>query len=306
MLSTSKDAIVLRLFTESASFREQFDRRAAGPMFAATCLFLLLLSGVLHLHEEVAYRRVMIACCWGLAVLWPLYGLECAVHAALGSPRWKQNLLYCLVPPLRLGARDHATATQIWLPAIGWSVIDETLRTRVAKALSLPMIGIALLVLPLMGAEFAWADKLQESPRLAMAAQTATGLIWLAFTAEFLVMISIVERKLRYCKEHWIDLAVILLPLVAFLRAARLGRLLRMQQLPRTVRVYRLRGLMLKAYKSLLLLDAIDRLIRGGPEARLLRLQAQCAEKEQELERMRNEIRALEATVSQPPHRKAA
>lgn len=275
-------------------------------MFAVTCLFLLLLAGVLHLHDQTDYRRVLLACCWGLALLWPVFVVECLVHAVARTSRWKQNLLYCLLPPLRLGARDHATGTQMWLPVVGWAVVDEALHRRVAKALSVPMIVIALLVLPLMGAEFVWAEKLQASPRLAMAAQAATGFIWFAFTAEFLVMIAIVDRKLRYCKEHWIDLAVILLPLVAFLRAARLSRLLRLQQLTRTVRVYRLRGLALKAYHSLLLLDAIDRLIRGGPEARLRKLEVQCAEKEQELERLRDEVRTLRLKVREPAQRKAA
>ena len=281
-----------RAVQQVESIGRQIDRALAGPMFGIAALVLLLLAGVRHVHET--HPGLAAFCGWGMLCLFPLFVFEYFVHRSLGSAHLRQNLWYCLLPPLRLGARDHATGRSIWLPIIGWQEVDEALQSRVAKAFSVPMIVIALMVLPLMAAEFAWANRLSESPRLALAAQTATGLIWLAFTLEFIVMISIVEKKLQYCRQHWVDLAVILLPLAAFLRAARLGRLLRLQQLTRTARVYRMRGLLLKAWHSLLLLDAIDRIVRGSPEARLTKLHTMLAEKEQELQQIRDEIRRLQ------------
>jgi voltage-gated potassium channel len=165
------------------------------------------------------------------------------------------------------------------------------------------MIVIALMVLPVMGIEQLWPDTAVEF------IQVATSLIWLAFTFEFLTMIGIVERKVRYCKEHWIDLAVILLPLIAFLRVARLGRLLRLQQLSKTARVYRIRGLMMRAYRAVLVLELVERLMRGTPEKQLAKLREQLAEKEQEVAALRSQIESLlaeTAVVAEEPQRLAA
>ena len=54
-----------------------------------------------------------------------------------------------------------------------------------------------------------------------VATRIGEALIWTAFALEFVIMISVVERKLKYCVQHWIDLLVIVLPLVGFLRTLR-------------------------------------------------------------------------------------
>ena len=82
-------------------------------------------------------------------------------------------------------------------------------------------------------AAYAWLQGLLE---------VGMGVIWFAFAAEFILMVSIAEKKVAYCKEHWIDLAIILLPLASFLRslsivkATRLANLMRIQQLSNLAR----------------------------------------------------------------------
>lgn len=278
--------------------RDNIDRYTGGPMFVASMLFLLLLAGVLHFVEENGIGSVWTVCCWGLLVLYPLFLVEFLLHLVLGSPVWKQRLLSCLIPPLRLGGRDFETGQRIWLPLWGWTPVDEELVLRLEKHFSLPMILIALMVLPLMAVENFWSERISTDPNLAFYLQLATGLIWLAFTFEFLVMISIVERKVRYCKEHWIDIAVICLPLIAFLRTARLGRLLRLNSLAKTARAYRLRGLLMRTYRAFLVLEVIQRLLRPDPQKRLAQLREILAEKEAELEELRSEMRRLEGDLS--------
>jgi voltage-gated potassium channel len=276
----------------------QTERFAAPTMFVVSVLFLVCLAGALHLEKETDFPWAVDLCRYGLAVLYPAFVIELLWRVLSKGDRCRSYLLYCFLPPLRLGARDAQTGQMIWLPRLGWTKVDLRLRDRIEKAFSLPMIVIALMVLPLMMIEHFWSDRLETNVSLASLTHTATGLIWLAFTFEFIVMISIVDKKLRYCKEHWIDLAVILLPLIAFLRAARLGRLLRIQQLSRTARVYRLRGTLLKTYRALMLVDGIARLFRGSPARRLARLQERIAEKERELEALRCECRELEALLA--------
>lgn len=324
------------------------DRTLAKPMFVVSLAFLLCLAGLLHLDSGPAPSRAVSVCEWGLLLLYPLYLIELAAHLMAGNRNWKQNVLFCVIPPLRLGARDHVQGGCLWLPWIGWTSADRDLLNRMEKALSVPMIVMALLVLPLMLLEWSWSERISDeardayhrhmsrgtaalaaesssteqaaseaealriarlyNPHLAMFIQSGTAVIWLAFTLEFIVMISIVDHKLRYCKQHSIDLAVILLPLAAFLRVARLGRLLRLQQLSKTARMYRIRGLLLKAYRAVLVLEVFDRLTRGGPEARLTRLREALAEKESDVAALRKEISELEESLDllNGPRQKAA
>jgi len=283
------------------ALRKRIDDTLAAPMFVASLLFLLFLAGLLHLHEGSQYRVVALVCHWGVILLHPLFVAELALQLVLESGRWKQNLLFCLFPPLRIGARDHVSGTKIWLPRSGWITVDHSLRERIEKAFSLPMILIALLVIPLLAIEHFFEQQISTNPTLALATHIAIGLIWFAFALEFVVMISIVAHKARYCKQHWIDIAVIVLPLVAFMRAARLGRLIRLNQLGRTVRVFRLRGLLMRVYRGVLVLDVIDRLLRIKPERRLPRLEEALAEKQLEIDELRKEIGECQASIDEDP-----
>lgn len=280
----------------------ELDRRLAVPMFVASLAYLTCLSGVLHMHDSVAIPAAFTICAWGLAVIYPLFVLELGLHWQAGGRLSKRDVLYCLLPPMRLGARDHSGGNTMWLPVLGWKTVDKELRARVEKGATVPMIVVALLVLPLLAVDFIWSS--EEAPEAIpqLVSQVGASLIWLAFTFEFIVMISIVKGKVRYCKEHWIDIAVIFLPLIAFLRVARLGRLgrlVKVQQITKTARIYRMRGLLLRLWRALLLVDAIDRLLRGKPERQLTKLQATLAAKQREVEELRGEIARLEELVAQ-------
>jgi voltage-gated potassium channel len=286
------------------------ERRLAAPMFVMSLLFLTCLSGVLHVHSSFAFPQGLAFFAWGLAILYPVFIVEQLLHARRGQASWKRCLLYALVPPFRLGARDHRTGETMWLPVMGWVKVNRELRARVEKGATVPMIIVALLVLPLLALDFFWAERVENEALPQLASHAGAGMIWLAFTFEFIIMISIVKEKGKYCKEHWIDIAVIFLPLIAFLRAARLGRLMRLQQLSKTARVYRMRGLLMRLWRALLLLDAIDRLIRGTPEKQITKLRVALATKERELEELRAEIARLETIVTKdtpaPPKLSAA
>jgi voltage-gated potassium channel len=112
-------------------------------------------------------------------------------------------------------------------------------------------------------------------------------------------MIAVVEKKLDYCKRHWLDIVIICLPFVAFLRFLRVGQALRLQQLSRVGRVYRLRGVTMRTWRSVLLLDLIARVVRISPEKQLAKLRETLQEKEIELELLRERIQELENEVAE-------
>ena len=117
----------------------------------------------------------------------------------------------------------------------------------------------------------------------------------MAFVFEFVVMFSVVEKRLRYCKQNWIDLAVVLLPLVNFMGAARLSRLVKLKQLSRTAKIYRMRGLILRSWRAIVALDVIDTLLRRDSEQRMEKLQNQIDEKQQEIEQLKIQMQRLES-----------
>jgi voltage-gated potassium channel len=157
------------------------------------------------------------------------------------------------------------------------------------------MLLIALLVLPLFAVEHFWQKQIEASPMLADLTAIATGFIWFAFTLEFIIMISIEQKRLDYCRKHWIDLAVICLPMIAFLRAFRMAGLLK------SARMFRLKSLVMKLYRAALMLDVINRLLQRNPEKRITRLESILLEKEREINAIKTEIAILSDRIASNP-----
>ncbi|WP_339729180.1 hypothetical protein [uncultured Gimesia sp.] len=277
-------------------YTKRVDQFAAAPMFFGAVLFLVFFAGTLHLSNVESPGLASDICKWCLFLLYPLFILEAVVHLALGGPRWKFNLLYCLIPPLRICARDQMTGRAIWFPILAWREVNSEFCEKIRKSFSAPMLVMALLVLPLFAVEHYWQKQIEANPTLADLTALATGLIWFAFTMEFMVMISIVEKRLEYCRKHWIDLAVIILPMITpmitFMGALRLA------QLTKTARVFRLKSLVIKLYRALLVLEVISRVLQRNPEKRIERLEVVLAEKEREIEGIKAEMAFLTEKIA--------
>lgn len=258
---------------------------------------------------------------WGAVVfrlligLWPVFVAEQVLYffrTKRGESFLRQHRYwwaFCICPPLRMCARHRGSRDRIWLPRLGWQIADHHLIRRLERAFSLPMIGIALLILPVLGLQAFYQDRIADYPTLRAALHIGTGVIWFAFATEFIVMVSVTPQKITYCRRHWLDLVIILLPLISFLRtlrilrAARLMNITKLQQLSRLMRVYRLRGVALRGWRALLLLDLAQRLFLSSPEKRIRKLEAQCTEKERELELLREQIESLRTQPAAPTTR---
>jgi voltage-gated potassium channel len=235
---------------------------------------------------------------WALGLLYPVIVLEWVAHAVAGGRGWRRHLLYCLLPPARMGGRDHVDAGSVWLPHVGWARVDPSFQERIERAFSGPMILMALAVLPLLGFEWHLQSKaVTPSWETLVFLRLGESVIWLAFALEFIIMLAISSNRLRYCRDHWIDIVIILLPLVAFLRILRMGRLLRLHQVSRVGRAVRLRGIGLRMFRGVLLLDLFRHFVEGDPGKRLARLRKELAEREFEIEQLRSQIDRLEASV---------
>lgn len=245
-----------------------------------------------------------------LGVIWLVVIAEQLAYLVL-LDNWQQyradhpySLAICLVPPLRLCSRHSEAGGQIWFPVLGWQQPSPAFQREMERHTSLPMIGIALLILPVLGLQMIYGAAIVQHPWLRVALHIGTGLIWFAFATEFLVMVSVTDKKLRYCKKHWLDLVIILLPLISFLRtwqmlrASKLIKFSKLQQLSKIIRAYRLRGVTMRALRALLVLDILQRILRTKPERRLAKLEELYAEKEAELAMLRDEIEQLRSSAN--------
>ncbi len=241
-----------------------------------------------------------------MLVIWPLVIAEACMHW-LTRP-WNAEtrkdhfftFLICLCPSLRMCARSFEMHHRLWLPGLGWRQANKRLRKRLERRFSVPMIVIAMMIMPVLVIEFFMKTQVAEYAWLRLSLHVSTGVIWFAFAAEFILMVSVADKKLAYCRAHWIDIAIILLPLFSFLRSLRILRAtqaanaLRLPQITKMARIYRLRGTAVKAIRALVLIDFIQRLMHSDVERSIGRLQRQLEEVEAEAKEIRRKIVRLE------------
>jgi voltage-gated potassium channel len=268
-------------------------------MSALGLAFLILTALALYHFDrspEGTGRGVVLG--WVFLTLWlPLFVDALTGFWREGDFSWasaRRLLLLSLIPPYRIALSPHPAWPCIWLPWLGWQVADHDLFERLERFFSVPMLFIAVLILPVLAGEFIWTEAIAASATLRLALDLGTALIWVAFCVEFIVMSRVAPNKLGYIARNWINLAVILLPFLAFLRGVLALRLVWFAKLGTTLKVYRMRGLGMRAWRGLVALDLLERLSHRTPQARLAHLRGILREKEREVARLRRRIHHLE------------
>jgi voltage-gated potassium channel len=118
---------------------------------------------------------------------------------------------------------------------------------RFAAAVELPLTFLALLWLPVLVLPYI----IHLSPTVTETFEAIDLFVWAAFVLEYLVKLYLSPGRKHFVTHHWLDLAVITLPMLRPLRAARLLRLLNLSRvgvvlanaLRRTKSVFTHRGL---------------------------------------------------------------
>ncbi|MGC6448493.1 MAG: potassium channel protein [Rubripirellula sp.] len=225
--------------------------------------------------------------------LWPLVIAESIFHLLTRS--WKKEhrrfhyftLLFCVCPSLRLCAPSPEMDHRIWLPGMGWRHPNKRLRRRLERRFSLPMFVIALMILPVLLVEYFLKAQVIAHPSLRIAIHVSTGIIWFAFAFEFIVLVAVARKKFAYCKTHWLDIVIILIPLFSFLRTLQV---MRASQISKMARVYRLRGTAVRALRALILLEFFQRFAARDPAVRIDRMEKQLEEVELQAKILRRRI----------------
>lgn len=281
-----------------------------GVMVAVALAFLVLVGLVLpHGDSGAEFRDWLLAHAWFRPVLFGLWAVV-VIEGVLGlfqgadtvGAQVRRLLLISLVPPLRMVIASGTPYGWLWLPGAGWRPKGEATTEKLEQKLALPMVILTLLVLPVLGAEFTGGETLENHPRMALATHFITCIIWVGFTVEFLWMVAAAPDKLTYCLKNWINLIIILLPLVAFLRVLSMFRFARMFRAGKLLRAYRLRGLWTRLWRVALLFNLFERLQQRDPAKYRAALEKKIAEMEKELASLRAKLVATrEGASPQPP-----
>ena len=312
----------------------------AIPMFCLALLFLTILAGLTVVWVDMAapaplpvdadlgsgvegesipdaFLSLRKSAVWAgyvlftvLMSIWPVFLLEpifCRWYGrqngAEASTNWSTDLWAAICPPLRLAKPIANMNGKIWLPKIGWQSPGKPLEKMLEKVFSKPMLIIAMLILPILLIEFGFSQQVRTMPWLKLALSVSTGLIWCAFAVEFIIMVSGTDKKFAYIKKNWVDLAIILLPMISFLRSLRIARVAniakfaKVQQLSKMSRIYRMRGLVAKSIRALMVLEVLHRIFKTSPEKRIEKLSLQLKEKEEEANELRSQIERLQSQI---------
>lgn len=295
---------------------DRYDARAARSMFYLGVLSLFLIGALVTAFTEDDPSPILLTLLPWLGGLTGFIYLLFAIDVALlfyrsrqhqtpmSKPEKRMRLLTLLFPPLRIGSRNSSTGEYIWIPHWHWCKVNEGLFLELKRRFVLPMIGIALLIVPVLLIEW----KLMEEVHAAMpnlkidlilnAIQT---FIWCAFTFEFILMISISDRKLHYVKKNWLDLLIILLPFVSFLRTFRISQIARLKYATRS---FKLRGVVTKARQGLIFVDFLQRIFRLRPENEVKRLYRLLRQNQRDREELQAKLKEVALLIEKKKKRK--
>lgn len=299
--------------------RRRLDDWLTKPLFLLSLVFLFVLGGLAHrLPKDHATELEKGVLAIALLVVWPVFWGEAVLRFHLRDRvrGWLRPLAYSLgivlFPPARLACWSYANVRCLWLPGWGWRDATRELGARLERRFSIPMIVLALLVLPILTVQYFWEDFVNRQLWLNIALDVGSTLIWVAFVVEFTLLVAIAESRARYCRSHWLELLIIVLPVVDYLPLLRALRLLRLVRpvLVYYARYYRLYGLLMKVWQYLALWNLMGRLRRRiwppDPRKELAQLHRFLAELERERAEIHAQIAIVQAQIAEAESRLAA
>jgi hypothetical protein len=294
--------------TTRDTFRARF-------MFVLAFAHLLLVAGLIHRATSKSVSVIELDIMYaGLIALWPVFVVE-----AVWGVQWRdpskplgpvvlRAMLVMLMPPWRMALADTRTGL-IWIPRIGWQAPGKELFKRLELAFGAPMILFAFLILPILVLEYLRGDIVRDTAALTLALDLGIAVVWVAFAMEFIFKASAHPKPFGFAQERWLDVAIVVLPMLEFVltkwvdaaplaRLLRAGRALSPEQLARMQRLYRLQGLATKAWRAVLLLGMVNRLLGNTPEKRLAQLEEKIAELEEQLKEAKQEAEELKSQIA--------
>lgn len=308
-------------FAPAAPRPTRWETVRAAVMFGLSFVYLFLTAGLIHRASTTSITRIEQDILFaGPLVLWPVFAAEAMWNYRRRDrtrSRWaalRRVLLVWLMPPWRMALVDPRTGL-VWFPFWGWCEPGKELFKRLEKVFSGPMLLFAFLILPILIVEYVKSEQVQANPLLALGLDIGIAVVWVAFATELICKTSVHPKPWQFLRQSWLDVAIVVLPMLEFVlfhwvdaaplaRLVRLSRAISPEQIARMQKLYRLQGLLIKAWHALLLIESVARLLGITPEKRLAKVEQQIAELQEELaelHRLADELRAKIAAAQNPP-----
>jgi len=249
-----------------------------------------------------------------LLILWPTFFIEQIVSWGFCHKTWKSCLALTLFPPLRLAMRRCHQETQIWWN-FRWQLVDPALYYRLERRFMFPLLILSLIMIPFWIIEIFFPRKMLVYPLLYHFIHLGNALIWGLFVTEFIIIFSIAPKRLEYLKLHWLEIFIIILPMLALARILIIRtpvwnslpffesiKFIKLTELQRTLNIYRSRVLLNRIIKIFIMIDIVEYFyLRRNPQKYRQILQNKLQEKEQELLKLRKKIVAVEKLIQDYP-----
>ena len=276
-----------------------FEHYTTPIMFWLALLALVSIGATLMFHFMEERFIPVTMHIWVLKlniVFWIIFAVELVFLSRLAYRQTQARkalwlrLVVLFIPILRIGVKPISYPQAIWLPFWRWCEVNRSLFDTLRKNFSTPMVIVALFIIPLLLLEYYLKDTITRQPMAYLLISTGQTFIWIAFVLEFTLMVSIAEEKIDYCKRNWIDMLIIMLPFISFFRTLRVMKLVKLKEL---VRIYRLRGILMKTQQALVITDFVQRLILyklSTPEKKLQSLRKNLREKKKEYQELSEKI----------------
>ncbi|MEX2595056.1 MAG: hypothetical protein WD426_19995 [Anditalea sp.] len=283
----------------------------ARPVFFFLSLLMLILAGVILnpiSHdpgnlEIVIFQDLVVKI---YVIGWLLYLLDYITVLVLAGKNKNKlaasefifRFLALIFPPFRLASRHIQKVELTWLPFYGWCKGNEGLLKHLKQRFSIPMIIIALLIIPVLLVEWKFYEEVSAllQADLSFWLDIVQAFIWMAFAFEFILMFSISNDKKDYIIQNWIDVLIILLPFIAFIRSLKIVRIARITHLTRG---YKLRGLLMKARQGFIFASFFYRILTLRPGFQIKNLKKKLEKNQKEREKIEEDLvelyRALKA-----------
>jgi ATP-binding cassette subfamily C protein LapB len=294
-------------------FYQSIEYVIAFFLFICTFVFVSLLAIIIqYLQTEKGFEFSSLLSLFFdiLLILWLIIIIERLIY--LTCCHTKKNIISVILticfPPLRLASRSCDLQKYIWLP-FHWQRVDDKLYLKLEKIFLYPIFICSLAMVPIWLIEIFWPQYLHSHASFYHLATLGNALIWELFVIEFVVMFSIAPKRFDYIKQHWLELLIIVLPILAVARVILIARyasllkqarllqyadLIKAFNLPRLLNIYRARAVLHRIIRILMVIDILRRVyLFRAPNKYLKMLKNKLAEQEKvvmELKRQINEI----------------
>ncbi len=294
---------------------KQFEDIIAKLMFVITIIFLFLVALLIQYlqtdkgFELLPYSEHIITI---LLILWPIFFIERLFYLIFCDEKktWKSYLsplLVTLLPAIHLVTRPCGKREYI-LWNFSWKKVTPELYAHIEKKFLYPILIISVIMIPFWITEIFYPAKMTSDPLFHHFINRGNALIWVLFVTEFFILFSIAEKRMDYLKKHWMEILIIILPMLALTRFILISRSLFFtknavlfgMKIQRILNIYRSRVVLNRVIRILVIIDIVKRFYqRRNPEKYLTRLQNQLKEKEQEIIELKTQIREMEQLIAE-------